>query len=104
MTKPEGRGEREIPKGHNREKLREKYMQALLTISQKKQALAQQEKDILTEAKNDGFRKTSLKDARKLLLMSEDSRQAKKEIDLETDEIYQACIASPLFKAAANAA
>lgn len=61
-------------------------------------------KDRLDKAKTDGFLKTSIRNAIKVLRMTEEQIQAKEEIDSETARITELCADLPLFHAAEEAA
>lgn len=64
-------------------------------------ALNDDGKEILREAKDAGCLKTSIKATVKWMLMSEDQRQSKKEVDSMTEHYTTLCADLPLFRAAA---
>jgi uncharacterized protein (UPF0335 family) len=58
-------------------------------------------KDILNEAKNAGFLKTSIRKAVRKLRMTQEQIQAKTEVDEAAEQYFNLCKDLPLFKAAA---
>jgi macrodomain Ter protein organizer (MatP/YcbG family) len=79
-----------------------KTVQEVAIRTAKIKALNEEIKDILNDAKkNNGDLKTSIRASVKNLFMTSDQRQAKKEIDLETDRVTKLCKDLPLFKSAA---
>lgn len=56
-------------------------------------------KDRLRKAKDDGMKKMSLRKAAKMLMMSEEQRQAQEEVKHEADILYDLGADMPLFSA-----
>jgi uncharacterized protein (UPF0335 family) len=54
-------------------------------------------KDRLRAAKDDGFSKMAIRKAAKLLRMTEEQRQAKKEVETQTEYYTDLCADLPLF-------
>jgi uncharacterized protein (UPF0335 family) len=88
--------------GHNRptDAITRKYVTTIAKLEDEITALRGKIKLELNEAKSDGLLKTAIKGAVKNLRMTEDQRQAKNEVDLETQRITALCADLPLFEAA----
>jgi uncharacterized protein (UPF0335 family) len=87
--------------GSNSDELIKKYVQNVARWKNEISEISGKIKDELNSAKQDGFLKTSIHNAVKNLRMSEDQRQARDEIDSETQRITELCADLPLFSMAA---
>ena len=92
--------EEESAIGHN-DPINAKNLQEHVSYVAKKEAekrkIDGQIKDRLSDAKNEGFLKTSIRKAVKILNMTEEQLQAKKEIDDATEYYTDLCKDLPLF-------
>lgn len=96
------RGEQDLPAyGDNSGKLLVDYVERYTKKLEAVEAIRGEMKDILNEAKNDGFLKTAIRKTVKNLRLTEEQRQAKQEIDEATRHYTELCQDLPLFSAAA---
>lgn len=87
--------------GHNSEKSNEllkEYVEKVAKKTRSMKAISGDIKEILNDAKADGFLETSIKDAVKILEMTDDQIQSAKEVDSETKRITKLCADLPLFR------
>ena len=97
-----GVGDKPLPaQGHNSDQLLKDYVSQLAKKEAAIEGIRGEIKDILSNAKNDGFLKTSLRNTVKKLRMSEEQRQAKSEVDKATEEYTALCKDLPLWAHAA---
>lgn len=88
--------------GHNNPINAKNLQEHVIYVAKKeaeKRKIDGQIKDRLGNAKNEGFLKTSIRKAVKILNMSEEQIQAKKEIDDATEYYTDLCRDLPLFAA-----
>lgn len=84
--------------GHNSEdELLRGYVQKTAGLVREMQEINGEIKEVLREAKDAGFLKMAIRRAVKDLMMNEEQRQARKEVDAETKRITELCSDLPLF-------
>lgn len=102
ISNKKSRGEMDLPaNGDNSDQLLKDYVSKVFNIEEEITALRGDIKEILSNAKNDGFLKTSIKDTVKNLRKTEEQRQSKREVDETTAHYTALCKDLPLFHAAA---
>ena len=93
------RGEKSVPaKGNNSDQLLKNYVERVGNIMNEMSALNSDLKDVLRQAKSDGFLKTAIRKTVKQLQMTGDHLDAKREIDEATKHYVAICKELPLFK------
>ena len=95
------RGDKSIAEaGHNNDKLLQDYVIRFAKKQLEIEKLSGEGKEILREAKNDGFLKTSIRKAVKNLRMTPEQVQAKQEVEDTTKTYMEICGDLPLFQQA----
>lgn len=91
----------EAAMGHNAppldDKLLKEHVQKVAKLQNSMEALNGKIKEELRTAKDNGFKKMSIRAAVKELRMTAEQRQSREEIDAETKRITRLCADLPLF-------
>lgn len=96
------RGEKSVAAhGDNSDKLLKDYVTKCANLMGEMESKNSDLKEVLRSAKNDGFLKTSIRNAVKELRMTTEQRDSRKEIDEMTARYTELCRDLPLFKQAA---
>lgn len=93
--------ENAIGGGHNSDELLKKYVVNIAQYEDQMMVIRGKIKAELQSAKDDGFLKMAIRKAVKSLTMTEEQRQAKQEVEIETRRITELCRDLPLFSKAA---
>lgn len=90
---------KQAEKGHNSEQLLKGYVEKMVRLEDEMTDLRGAQKDLLNDAKDNGFLKTAIKKAIKQLRKTDEQRQADNEVKKATEDYIKICSGLPLFEA-----